>query len=142
MALLMRRGNNPAFSNLLEDFFDERGWMPSGTSLSMPAVNVSENSDNFKIEVAAPGFNKEDFNINVENDILTISSEKQIEEEKEGETTSRREFSYGAFQRSFTLPKTVDSDKIKANYDSGVLKISIPKKEESKTKPPRKIDIS
>lgn len=142
MAPLMRRTTNPTFNNFLEDFFDDRGWMPAGRNLTMPAVNVLENSDHFRIEVAAPGFDKKDFNINVENDVLTISSEKQFEEEKEGESTSRREFSYGAFQRSFTLPKTVDSDKIKANYENGVLKISIPKREESKAKPPRKIDIS
>ena len=142
MAQLMRRMNNPLFNNFLEDFFDDRWLSPANSHFTMPAVNISENSDIFKIEVAAPGFNKEDFNLNVENDVLTISSEKQHEEEKEGENTSRREFLYGAFQRSFTLPKTVDSDKIKANYENGVLKIAIPKKEESKVKPPRKINIS
>lgn len=143
MAPLMRRTSNPTFSAFLEDFFDDRGMIPgTTTSMSMPAINVWENAENFRIDVAAPGFNKEDFNINVENDVLTISSEKQIEEPRDGETVSRREYSYGAFQRSFTLPKTVDSDKINANYENGVLKISIPKREEAKAKPPRRIDIS
>ena len=109
---------------------------------SLCLVNIHEDQDNFRIEVAAPGFDKKDFNINIENEVLTISSEKQFEDSKEGETSSRREFAYGAFQRSFTLPKSVDSDKIKANYENGVLNISIPKKEESKAKPPKRIDIS
>ena len=142
MATLMRRQSNPVFSDLLEDFFNERAWTPGRTSLTMPAVNIVEDADNFRIEMAAPGFNKEDFNLNVENEVLTISSEKQTEEVKEGENAGRREFTYGAFSRSFSLPNTVDADKIKANYENGVLKINIPKREESKAKPPRKIDIS
>ena len=142
MATLMRRTGDPFFNSFLEDFFDDRGFTQGGTKMSMPAVNIHEDQDNFRIEVAAPGFDKKDFKINIENEVLTISSEKQFEDSKEGETSSRREFAYGAFQRSFTLPKSVDSDKIKAKYENGVLNISIPKKEESKAKPPKRIDIS
>lgn len=142
MSPLIRRSTMPGFSDFLEDFWDDRTLARGRSNLSMPAVNVSERPDHFMIEVAAPGFDKKDFNINVENDVLTISSEKQIEDEKEDENVSRREFSYGAFQRSFTLPVTVEADKIKANYENGVLKINIPKKEEAQARPPRRIDIS
>lgn len=139
---LMRRTGFPTLSDFLEDFWDDRGLTTSRTNLSMPAVNVSETDDQFRIDVAAPGFDKGDFNINIENNVLTISSEKQIENKKEEETLSRREFMYGAFQRSFNLPASVDADKIKAKYDNGVLKINIPKREEAKSKPPKRIDIS
>ena len=138
---LMRRSNQPTLSDLLEDFWDTRSLSTGRDPMSMPAVNVCEEKDQFRIDVAAPGFNKEDFNLNVENNVLTISSEKQIEDKKEGENVSRREFSYGAFQRTFTLPASVDADKIKAKYDKGVLAINIPKKEEAKAKPPKRIDI-
>lgn len=139
----MRRTSYPALSDFLEDLWDERSLPASRQNINMPAVNVRELADEFRIDVAAPGFEKEDFNINVENNVLTISSEKQLEEEnKEGETFSRREYSYGAFQRSFNLPPTADADKINARYENGVLKIHIPKREEAKTKAPRRIDVS
>lgn len=143
MATLMRRSNNPSLLDFLEDFWDDRGLVANRQNISMPAVNVSELDNEFRIDVAAPGFDKKDFNINVENNVLTISSEKQIEEtDKEGETVSRREFSYGAFQRSFNLPVSADADKINAKYENGVLKVHIPKREEAKAKAPRRIDIS
>lgn len=143
MATFMRRSNLPTLLDFLEDFRDERNLPVGRNNLSMPAVNVSEMDSEFRIDVAAPGFDKEDFNINVENNVLTISSEKQIEEEnKDQETVNRREFTYGAFQRSFNLPTSVDADKIKARYENGVLKITIPKKEEAKNKAPRRIDVS
>lgn len=143
MAALIRRSTFPTGLDFLENFFDDRGQVAGRQNISMPAVNVLERDDEFIIDVAAPGFEKNDFNINIDNNVLTISSEKQFEDEKkEGETISRREFSYGAFQRSFDLPVTVEADKIKAKYDNGVLKINIPKKEEAKAKAPRRIDIS
>lgn len=94
---MMRRTNQPTLSDLLEEFWDTRGLSDGRGLLSMPAVNVCEKDDQFRIDVAAPGFNKEDFNLNIENNVLTISSEKQVEDKKEGENLSRREFSYGAF---------------------------------------------
>jgi HSP20 family protein len=105
---------------------------------------VKENDEAFEIEVAAPGMSKEDFKVNFENNVLTISSEKQEEkkEEEKGRYT-RREFSYQSFQRSFTVPQElVEGEKISAKYCDGLLCINLPKKEEVKPKPAREIMIS
>ena len=92
--------------------------------------------------MAAPGLQKKDFRIDLANDVLTISSEKKVENEtKKGQQFTRREFSYQSFSRSFTLPNTVDSEKISATYENGILRVLIPKKEEAKTKPARTIEI-
>ena len=94
------------------------------------------------MEVAAPGFEKGDFKLEVDHDLLTISSEKKVENEtKDGEQFTKREFSYQSFSRSFTLPNTADGERIEANYDNGILRITIPKKEEAKPKPSRVIEI-
>lgn len=116
----------------------------SSTDTTLPAVNVKESEDAFQIEVAAPGMARGDFKVNLENNVLTISSEKKEEkkEEEKGRYT-RREFSYQSFQRSFTIPETlVEGDKISAKYSDGLLCISLPKKEEVKPKPAREIKIS
>ena len=103
---------------------------------------MKENDNEFGIEVAVPGFDKSDFKIEVHNDMLTISSEKQTEKEsEESDRYTKREFSYQAFTRSFTLPETADGDNVSANYDKGILTVSIPKKEEAKPKAPRTIEI-
>ncbi|MEO7961413.1 MAG: Hsp20/alpha crystallin family protein [Ginsengibacter sp.] len=150
MNILKRNGN---FSNTFpsvfddiftRDLFDFRNSNFSNAGTTLPAVNIKEDNNNFKVEVAAPGMTKDDFKIQLDGNTLTISSEvnhdKTINEE---EDYSRREFSYESFQRSFTLPKdVVDSDKINAKYDGGVLHLTIPKKEEAKQKPPRLIQIS
>jgi len=94
------------------------------------------------VEVAAPGFVKADFKLKVHNDLLTISSEKKVENEaKEGEQFTKREFSYQSFTRSFTLPEIADGERIEANYENGILRIVIPKKDEAKPKPARMIEI-
>ena len=85
---------------------------------------------------------KADFKINLENNVLTISSEKQEEQKEEQDKYTRREFAYRAFQRSFTLPDSADSEKIEAKYENGVLQVNIPKKEEAKPQPPKLIEIS
>lgn len=110
---------------------------------SIPAVNVKESDDNFLVEVAAPGKSKDDFEIELNNNLLTISSEIEEEHKSENieEKFTRREFSYSAFKRSFSLPNSIDSSKILANYVDGVLKIELPKREEAKVKPKRLIDI-
>ncbi len=113
--------------------FDERS--------TAPAVNVKEEKDNFLIELAAPGLNKKNFSIDVDNNVLTISHEKQEEDKQEEDNYVRREFFYSTFRRSFTLPESVESDKIKATHKDGILEIKIPKKEEAKEKGPKKIDI-
>jgi HSP20 family protein len=148
MTLLRRSDFFPAWANFVNDFFntDLSDWSSrhfSDTNTTLPAVNIKENADAFMVEMAAPGMAKEDFKIELNNDLLTISSEKKNEKEtKEGETYTRREYSYQSFSRSFTLPNTVDGEKISAKYENGVLSIEIPKKEEAKPKPAKQISIS
>lgn len=142
---LMTRTKNGWLPNLLEDIFDDR-LTENGfnTMKSLPAVNIEEKEDKYSLELAAPGKSKKDFNIELDNDLLTISSE--IKDEKKSEDKdknfTRREFSYESFRRSFTLPDTVDTNKIKANYKNGVLYVDLPKRDEAKTQPKRLIDIS
>jgi HSP20 family protein len=123
--------------DMLSNFFDDYQ-----TGISIPAVNIIEGKEDFRIEVAAPGLDKKDFTIDVKNNVLFITSEKRNEEEQNGEKYMRREFSYSSFKRSFSLPNSVDSDKIKATHKDGVLSIQIPKKEEAKEKPPKQIQIN
>ncbi|MDD4971304.1 MAG: Hsp20/alpha crystallin family protein [Paludibacter sp.] len=131
------------FDRIFEgDLFDWSNNNYSSTNTTLPSVNIKENPDGFKVEVAAPGFDKGDFKLELNHDVLTISSEKKMENEtKEDEHFSRREFSYQSFTRSFTLPHTADSERIDANYENGILRVSIPKKEETKPKASRMIEI-
>lgn len=145
---LARRTNMflPSFWDnfLSKDLMDWGSSNFSTTDTTLPAVNVKESDESFEIEVAAPGMNKEDFKVNLENNVLSISSEKREErkDEEKGRYT-RREFSYQSFQRSFTIPENlVEGDKIAAKYCDGVLCIHLPKKEELKPKPAREIQIS
>ena len=124
------------------DIFDWSNRNFSDTNTTLPYVNVKEETEGFKVEMAAPGFEKGDFKIELDNDVLTISSEKKIENEtKEGERFTKREFSYQSFCRSFSLPVTVENEKITAEYENGILNISIPKREEAKPKPIKQIAI-
>ncbi|MBR8538092.1 Hsp20/alpha crystallin family protein [Carboxylicivirga sediminis] len=147
---LARLSNNwfPSVPSIFDRFFDGElmDWNNSNyssTDTTLPAVNVMENADEYAIEVAAPGLNKEDFKVDYDNGRLTISSEhKNEKEEKDGEKVTRREFSYQSFQRSFTISENaVNADKIKANYKNGILYITLPKREELKPKPIKQIEI-
>ncbi|WPR70747.1 Hsp20/alpha crystallin family protein [Flavobacterium sp. NG2] len=135
------------FPSLFDRFFnnDFDSWNRdnfSMTNTTLPSLNIKENSDAFFVEVAAPGFEKSDFNIELNDDLLTISSEKEVKnEEKEEERITKQEFSYQSFTRSIRLPELVEEDKIQAKYDNGILSITIPKKEEAKPKPIKKIAI-
>lgn len=131
--------------NFADDFFGKdivSSFLDNQSGFSLPAVNIAETKDNFRIEVAAPGLNKEDFKIDLHNNVLSISSEKQESKEEKNEKVMRREFSYTSFKRSFGLPDMVEQDKIKASHLNGVLSIEIPKREEAKEKPARQINIS
>ncbi len=124
------------------DLFDWSNRNFSLTNTTLPSVNIKENTEAFTVEVAAPGFNKSDFKLELNHDLLTISSEKKVENEtKEGEQFTKREFSYQSFSRSFTLPQTADGEKIEASYEHGILTVCIPKREEAKPKPTRTIEI-
>lgn len=139
----------PSFTNVLGDFFDKEfaDWTTSNfspTQTTLPAVNIKENENEFEVVMAAPGMQKSDFKVHLDDNVLTVSSEKKDEktDEKKGKYT-RREYSYQSFTRSFTLPKDVtDSQKITAKYENGELIIMIPKKEEAKPLPPKEIKIS
>lgn len=115
----------------------------SSTNTSLPAVNVKETDDDFVIELAAPGMDKNDFKINFKNNVLTISSEKKNESEEKSQNYTRKEFSYQSFQRSFTVSdNAILGDKISAKYNNGILHITLPKREELKPQPEREIKIS
>lgn len=110
---------------------------------TLPSVNIWENADSFIVEMAAPGMKKEDFHVELHNNVLTIKSEVKDELKEENESYTRKEFSYQAFQRSFNLnDKVVDDSKIEANYLNGILRLTLAKKEEAKEKPARLIKIS
>lgn len=140
----------PSMPSLLNDFFTDdwfnsslANWRSSGATL--PAVNVKETNDDFRIEVAAPGMKRDDFKVELDNNVLTISShrEDRREEKDQDNNYTRREFSYQSFQRSFTLPEDkVEGEKIAARYVDGILHITVPKKEEAKVKPAKQIAVS
>jgi HSP20 family protein len=136
-------GEMPALSRMLENFLTD---VPSifGTNYAqtMPAVNVRETNDAYFVDVAAPGLKKDDFKVNLDNDVLTISSEKESKKEENEVRFTRREYSYSAFERSFTLPYTAEAEKMEAKYENGVLGIKIPKKEVAIKKPAKQIKIS
>jgi HSP20 family protein len=127
------------FPALFDDFFKPfNEWFTNGglmtKPLSIPAVNVTENQNEYKLSLAAPGLKKSDFEIDVEGNMLTVRSEKEENKEEKDEQFTREEFMYSSFSRSFSLPEDVKQDKIDAIYEDGILKISLPKKEDSKAK--------
>ncbi len=141
--MLVKSSGLPMFPSIFDDFF--RDWSAtnfSDTNTTLPAVNIKENENEFKVEVAVPGMDKKDFKIDLDNHVLTISSEKTSNTEDKKEHYTRKEYSYQSFKRSFNLPKTiVDSEKIVAKYKNGELIIVIPKREEAKPVPSRLIEI-
>lgn len=146
MTTLARLANSPINSvpSLMERFFDDdfMNW-GMGKGSTVPDVNVRDTKDDYIIEVAAPGMNKEDFEINYEKEQLYINVSKKEDKKDEEENYLRREYNYQSFQRSFHVPeRLVDADNIKAKYENGILYITVPKKEEFKPKPAKKIKIS
>ena len=122
--------------SVFDDFFKPwNEWFDGGLSsrvMSIPAVNITEQKDDYQVSLAAPGLKKDDFHIDIDGNLLTISSEREEnKEDKEGRST-RREYSYSSFERSFTLPDEVNKEKIEAQYEDGLLKLVLPKKEEAK----------
>tara|TARA_R110002049_G_scaffold231823_5_gene404420 strand:+ start:237 stop:713 length:477 start_codon:yes stop_codon:yes gene_type:complete len=138
--------SSPSLSTWFDDF--SLGEFPSlfssnfNTGISLPKVNIKEEADAFIVEMAVPGLKKSDFDINLDNNILSISAELKEEREDNDEGYTRREFGYSSFKRTFTLPETVNDSKINASYNEGILNVHLPKKEEAKQKPARTIKIS
>lgn len=148
LSIRKNENNIPAFPGLFEDFLSRElfNWENSNfssTSTTVPSINIKETNENYEVEVAAPGLDKKDFNVSLDNNMLTISCTKSVSKEDKGENENytRREFSYQSFQRSFELPNVVDEDRINAHYDNGLLHLTIPKKEEAKQKEPKLIEI-
>lgn len=140
----------PTIPSLFDDFFN-RDWLDSSLAnwrvagATLPAVNVVETNDDFRIEVAAPGMKRSDFKVELDNNVLTISSEREdkAEEKDSNGNYTRREFSYQSFQRSFSLPENkVLGDKITARYVDGILHVTVPKSEEAKVKPAKQIAVA
>jgi len=136
---LTRRTFSPLFSNLFDDdFFTAVANRPS----LMPAVNIKESEKNYVLELAVPGMEKKDLKIDINEDVLTISSETKNESEDENDGYKRKEFSYSSFVRSFYIPENVNRDKIDASYKDGILNVELPKMEEEKNKITKQIKIS
>ena len=142
MNTIIRKKQSPItglWSNILDqDFFG----MPSyeHAAHTLPKVNVIEDDNGYKIELAVPGFEKNDFNIEIDDDVLSISLDKEIDTKTT--TYNKREFNFGSFKRAFNLPESANSTKISAQYRSGILIIEIPKKEEAKPVPSRMIKVA
>lgn len=122
---------NPWFNDVFESFFND-SFISDRMTSRVPAVNIAENENEYHIELAAPGLSKEDFKINLEKNILSISVEKKIENTEDNKKYNRREFSYSSFVRTFTLPDGADQNSIDASYNDGVLRITVGKREEAK----------
>jgi HSP20 family protein len=148
MSLIKRtNGNVPSSRTLLSDFFDTERFFgsqlfPSFNTDWIPAVNVIENEKDYSIELAAPGFKKNDFKVEVENGILNISAERKEEKEEKEKNYTRREFSYNEFSRSFTLPENSSEENVQAKYDDGVLKLTLAKKVETPAKKKKEVQVA
>jgi HSP20 family protein len=126
------------------DFFDvESDLSPARLGINVPSVNIMETPEEYILELAAPGLERKDFNIEVDNDTLTISAEKEErKEKKESNGYSRKEYSFDSFSRSFSLPNDVKDSSIDARYDNGILKVTVPKSKEGTPNPVKKISVS
>ena len=145
----MKLLKNPLFPSLLTDrwipdFFENERFFDSDwlKNVTVPSVNIRETEKEFFVELAAPGLQKGDFKIELDNNVLTVSSEKEEEKKEEEKDYKRREFSYSSFSRSFQLPENILADKIDAKYENGVLKLSIPKKEITVSASKKEIKVS
>ena len=129
------------FSNFFgdDDFFNDRFW--NRYVQNEPMINVKETEGEYQVELAAPGLEKEDFEISIDDGYLIIKAEKTVEKEEKDENYTRREFSYNTFRRSLMLPEDVKEEEIKASYENGVLKFNLSKKELKEVKHPKKIEI-
>ena len=117
------------FFRPMDEFFDRGFW---GRTFNVPAVNIIENTDEYKLALAVPGMKKSDFKIDIDGNMLTISAEVEEKREEKKEEFTREEYNFSSFKRSFTLPDEVNKEKIEAVYVEGVLRLTLPKKEEAK----------
>lgn len=147
MTLIRTKPNEARFQGLFDNLFSPDFHVLNRSGLdtpgfSLPKVNIKEDKDGYQLELAAPGLAKEDFKIKLDQDVLTVYSDKKEEVTKDTKAYRRLEFSYQAFEKRFTLPEDADNEKITANYVNGVLSVQIPKREEAKPQPPKSIEIA
>lgn len=135
MSTLIR--NSDLFPSLFNGFFNDEY-----VETFKPSANIIENDDAFEVELALPGYKKDDFKIEVSGNMLSVSTEFTEEDNEETDKYLRREFSFKSFNRSFRLPRTVESEKIEASFENGILSLNIPKREDAKTKEPRLIAVN
>ncbi|CAN5809753.1 Hsp20/alpha crystallin family protein [soil metagenome] len=132
--MTLTKHNYRTVNDLFDEFFRPNTWAKEGT-LTTPPVNIHETNDSYHLELVAPGLNKEDFKVNLEKGLLTISYEKKAEAENKDYKTHRKEFTSTNFKRSFSVDDKINADSIQAKYDNGILKLFLPKKEEVKVQP-------
>ena len=137
MKLIKRQ--NPVFTSIYDELFLNQDW--NHTNQTVPAANIIEADDHFDIQLATPGKKKGDFKIELEEGVLTISSEEEIKSTETEANFTRKEFGYSSFKRSFNIPESVSADKICAHYKEGILTVSLPKKAEALPEPKKFISI-
>lgn len=123
---------NSPFAGLMDNFFGNQ-YQTKGHAAFVPAVNISEEGNKFSLELSAPGFVKSDFKVEVDKSVMTVSAERKTETEAKDKKYTRKEFNYGSFKRSFSLPEGINEEAIDAKYESGVLNITLPKKEKEQS---------
>ena len=139
---LVRWNNQPSYLNLLDNLFErEFNEIAEKKCGYLPATNIIDKKDAFELEIAIPGMQKDDFKISLEDNLLTLSSEKESKKTDEDSNIIRKEFSYYSFSRSFTLPRSINTENISAHYENGLLKITLPKKEELISKVNKEIAV-
>ena len=135
----------PTITNWMDDFFEDtffEGIKPMVKGITIPAANITETNDAFRVEMAAPGFEKQEFKIEEKDGYLHISGEHKVEKTEKDAKFTRREFQFASFKRAFALPDNVDTEKIAANYDNGMLKLTLPKLTAEEPKDVRKIAVN
>ena len=135
------RKQAPFFPSLIDDFINQDWNLKTPNSTTLPAVNIKDLDAQFEIELAVPGMKKSDFEIEVEDGLLSISSSLEEEQVTEKGKFTRREFSYNSFKRTFTIPESVDPSNIEAQYSDGVLQLRLPKRKEALPQPKKLIKI-
>lgn len=135
------RMNQPTVSEMMNRFYNEFN-NSEMKDCYRPAVNIKEHDDAFEMSFMVPGMKKEDFKINLEDEILTVSAEVETEKEEKKKGYSRKEFAFGSFKRRFSVPDSIEAEKISAAYNNGILEVTLPKKEEAKPQPARMIDVA
>jgi len=146
MSLVKFKHRRRPFRNLIaSDFFNTDDLLNDNffnRKLEEPALNIKETNDDFQVELAAPGYSKKDFEVNIDNGYLNISAKKSSSIEEEEDNYTCKEFSYDSFERSLLLPDSIEDEKIKASYKDGILKFNLSKKEEAKKHAPKVIEVS